>query len=81
MLRIEPAREPQGPEKIALSMRALSRDPWADAVELPGGDPVQDRVTRLQPFGAFVELVPGLDGLAHISELGAGRRLNHPTRS
>jgi small subunit ribosomal protein S1 len=32
----------------------------------------------LQPFGAFIELLPGIDGLAHISELGAGRRISHP---
>ncbi|MFZ0791188.1 MAG: S1 RNA-binding domain-containing protein, partial [Chromatiaceae bacterium] len=31
------------------------------------------------PFGAFIELAPGVDGLIHISELGAGRRLNHPS--
>jgi small subunit ribosomal protein S1 len=35
-------------------------------------------VTRLQPFGAFVEIAPGVEGLVHISELGAGRRVNHP---
>jgi small subunit ribosomal protein S1 len=35
-------------------------------------------VTRLQPFGAFVEIAPGVEGLVHISELGAGRRINHP---
>ena len=35
-------------------------------------------ITRLQPFGAFVEIAPGVEGLVHISELGAGRRINHP---
>ena len=35
-------------------------------------------ITRLQPFGAFIELMPGVEGLVHISELGAGRRINHP---
>ena len=35
-------------------------------------------MSRVQPFGAFVELAPGLEGLVHISELGAGRRVNHP---
>jgi predicted RNA-binding protein with RPS1 domain len=34
-------------------------------------------VRRLEPFGAFVELAPGLEGLVHISEIGGGRRLNH----
>jgi small subunit ribosomal protein S1 len=39
---------------------------------------VRGTITRLQPFGAFVEIAPGVEGLVHISELGAGRRINHP---
>ncbi|MEM6796998.1 MAG: S1 RNA-binding domain-containing protein, partial [Acidobacteriota bacterium] len=35
-------------------------------------------VQRLESFGAFVQLKPGVEGLVHISELGQGRRLNHP---
>jgi small subunit ribosomal protein S1 len=35
-------------------------------------------VTRLQAFGAFVELAPGVEGLVHVSELGAGKRVGHP---
>ena len=33
----------------------------------------------MQPFGAFVELAPGIDGLVHISELGANKRVDHPS--
>jgi small subunit ribosomal protein S1 len=36
------------------------------------------KVARMQPFGAFIELVPGVDGLLHVSELGEGKRLEHP---
>ena len=39
---------------------------------------MKGKITRLQPFGAFVEIAPGVEGLVHISELGAGRRINHP---
>lgn len=79
VLRIEPGTHPKQPEKIALSLRALSRDPWADAAErFPAGVRVRGVVTRLQPFGAFVEIEPGLEGLVHVSELGAGRRVTHP---
>ncbi len=80
VLRIEPSTDPKKREKIALSIRALSRDPWQDALDsFPVGTRVSGRVSRLQPFGAFIELAPGVDGLVHISELGAGRRINHPS--
>lgn len=79
VLRIEPSNNPKRPEKIALSIRALAQDPWADAAtQYPPGTQVSGKVTRLQSFGAFVELQPGLEGLVHISELGGGRRIAHP---
>ena len=80
VLRIEPPSGPKGREKIALSIRALARDPWQEAADsFPVGQRVSGKVSRLQPFGAFVELAPGIDGLVHISELGVGRRVNHPS--
>ncbi|WPL19574.1 30S ribosomal protein S1 [Thiorhodovibrio winogradskyi] len=79
VLRIEQTNNPRRPEKIALSIRALAQDPWSDAhSRFPVGTQVAGKVTRLQPFGAFVELAPGLEGLIHISELGGGRRVTHP---
>lgn len=79
VLRIEQTGNPKRPEKIALSIRALAKSPWSDIAErYPTGVEVNGRVTRTQPFGAFVELEPGVEGLVHISELGAGRRVNHP---
>lgn len=68
----------RGP-RIGLSLKALQADPFLDGTRhlTPGGR-VRGTVTRLQPFGAFVEIGPGVEGLVHISELGAGRRLNHP---
>jgi small subunit ribosomal protein S1 len=79
VLRIEQTDNPKRPEKIALSIRALARDPWQDASQrFPVGSRVKGTVTRLQPFGVFVEIEPGLEGLVHVSELGAGRRVSHP---
>jgi small subunit ribosomal protein S1 len=79
VLRIEQTGNPKRPEKIALSIRALAKDPWSDAADrYRPGNRVAGRVTRTQPFGAFVELEPGVEGMVHISELGAGRRVNHP---
>jgi small subunit ribosomal protein S1 len=39
---------------------------------------VNGKVVRLAPFGAFVKLEPGVEGLLHISNMGTGRRINHP---
>ena len=65
--------------RISLSLKALATDPWRDATaSLIEGLRVKGKITRLQPFGAFVEIDPGVEGLVHISELGAGRRINHP---
>ena len=79
VLRVDKTDNPKRPEKIALSIRALSQDPWNEvAQQFPVGSRVQGHVTRLQPFGAFIELAPGVEGLVHISELGAGKRIGHP---
>jgi small subunit ribosomal protein S1 len=79
VLRVDQTNNPKHPEKIALSLRALAKNPWTDAdQQFPVGTTVKGRVTRVQPFGAFVELLPGLEGMVHISELGAGRRVTHP---
>jgi small subunit ribosomal protein S1 len=54
-------------------------DPWervADAY--PVGSYHSGKVARLLPFGAFVTLADGVDGLIHISRLGAGKRIAHP---
>ncbi|HWO23976.1 MAG TPA: 30S ribosomal protein S1 [Kofleriaceae bacterium] len=84
VLKIEPAeRGARGDkdkgERISLSLKALASDPWRDATaNLAEGARVRGTITRLQPFGAFVEIAPAVEGLVHISELGAGRRINHP---
>ncbi len=78
VIKIEKGKDEKRPERISLSRRALERDPWRDAADrFPEGAAIPGRVMRLESFGAFVELAPGLEGLVHVSELGAGRRLNH----
>lgn len=65
--------------RIALSMKALERDPWAVfADELKVGQSVTGTVDRLQPFGAFVKLAEGVDGLLHISGIST-ERIEHPS--
>jgi small subunit ribosomal protein S1 len=57
-------------ERISLSIKAVQPGPWEEAAEkLHTGDVVQGTVKRLVPFGAFVEVLPGVEGLVHISEI------------
>ena len=56
--------------KISLGMRQLAGNPWMNAEDkYAKGKTVSGRVTRIEPFGAFIELEPGIEGLVHISEL------------
>ena len=55
-------------------MKQCMADPYhAHASSISEGDTVTGRITRLMPFGAFVELAPGVEGLIHISQLAEGR--------
>jgi ribosomal protein S1 len=59
--------------KLNLSVKQLSDDPWSTVVKkYPIGAKVQGKVTRTAPFGVFVTLEPGVDGLIHISKIPAG---------
>jgi small subunit ribosomal protein S1 len=65
--------------RLTLSLKAMQTDPWATAAEkYPVDSRISGPIVRLSPFGAFVRLEPGIEGLVHISNLGAGRRINHP---
>jgi small subunit ribosomal protein S1 len=68
------------PEKrISLGLKQALGDPWADVSQKFGvGSEVEGPVTRLMKFGAFVQIAEGVEGLVHISEIVADRRLNHP---
>ncbi len=66
-------------ERISLSIRKTLPDPWLKSVEgLESGQIVTGKVTRLTNFGAFIEIKPGLEGLAHISQL-ADFHVKHPS--
>ncbi|MFZ5754640.1 MAG: bifunctional 4-hydroxy-3-methylbut-2-enyl diphosphate reductase/30S ribosomal protein S1, partial [Bacillota bacterium] len=63
-------------EKVSLGLKQLIKSPWEAAKEKYAvGMVVQGKVVRIAPFGAFVELEPGVDGLIHISQL-ANKRVN-----
>jgi small subunit ribosomal protein S1 len=62
--------------KISLGLKQMSPDPWEDAAaRLNPGDRVTGVVTRLADFGAFVEVMPGVEGLIHVSEMSWTKRI------
>ncbi|MCE5266115.1 MAG: 30S ribosomal protein S1 [Deltaproteobacteria bacterium] len=67
-------------DRISLSLRTNLPDPWERVEkEFPEGASFTGTVARLTKFGAFVTLIPGVDGLIHISKLGRGKRITHPS--
>ncbi|MBI4962306.1 MAG: 30S ribosomal protein S1 [Desulfomonile tiedjei] len=66
-------------KRISLSLKQTLEDPWNLVDQKYSGERIATgRVSKLMNFGAFVELEPGIEGLIHISNLGMGRRINHP---
>jgi small subunit ribosomal protein S1 len=59
-------------QRISLGLKQTQTDPWQQVLDHYGeGDVVEGRVTKVVTFGAFVEILPGVEGLVHISELAA----------
>ncbi|MGH7820502.1 MAG: S1 RNA-binding domain-containing protein, partial [Candidatus Binatia bacterium] len=81
VVKLEP--DPSGGRgRVGLSLRALAPDPWQTAADrFPAGSSARGRVRRLEPFGAFVEVAPGLEGLVHVSRLVVDRRISHPRQA
>ncbi len=58
-------------EKLSLSMKRLSEDPWLEQIkDFSKGDEVEGTITRVTPFGAFIQIAPAIEALVHVSELG-----------
>ncbi|PIE68876.1 MAG: 30S ribosomal protein S1 [Deltaproteobacteria bacterium] len=69
----------KGQLKLSLSMKQAMTDPWEEITDrFKAGDKAVGKVTRCAPFGAFVELVPGVEGLVHISEMSYTKRVMKP---
>ena len=66
-------------ERINLSMKSLKGDPWENVLaNFHIGQKVSGKVTNITPFGAFVEIESGLEGLIHVSEMSWTKRVRHP---
>jgi small subunit ribosomal protein S1 len=73
-------KSPLRNSRISLSIRQTTDNPWKDITsKLAVGQSVAGTVTRLMPFGAFVELSPGIEGLVHVSEMSWVKRVKHPS--
>jgi len=69
----------QADRRISLGLKQALGDPWADvAQKYPVGSVVEGPVTSIQKFGAFVQIAEGVEGMVHIGDISADKRLNHP---
>lgn len=60
-------------DRLSLSIKQTTPDPWlSEAAKFHIGDDVDGTITRITPFGAFVQISPAVEALVHISELGEG---------
>lgn len=65
--------------RIALGLKQALGDPWADAPQkFPVGSVVEAPVTSLTKFGAFVQVSEGVEGMIHVADISAEKRINHP---
>ena len=65
--------------RIALGLKQTLTDPWFNVPQkFPVGSQIEGPVTKLMNFGAFVQLEEGIEGLIHVSEISADKRINHP---
>lgn len=65
--------------RFSLSMKAVTENPWTDISEkVQEGSVFTGKVIRNAPFGSFVEILPGIEGLVHLSEFSYEKRINKP---
>jgi small subunit ribosomal protein S1 len=66
-------------QRMSLGLKQALGDPWADAAQkFPLGSEVEGPVVSLTKFGAFVQLAEGIEGMVHVSDISAEKRINHP---
>ena len=69
----------QADRRISLGLKQALGDPWAEvARKYPVGSVVEGTVTSLQKFGAFMQLAEGVEGMIHVGDISAEKRINHP---
>jgi len=67
-------------ERVSLGLKQMTPNPWEDIENrFPVGDHVKGKITKLVPYGAFVEVATGVEGLIHVSELSWTKRITRPS--
>ena len=67
-------------ERVSLGLKQMTDNPWEDIeAKFPIGSQVKGKITKLLPYGAFVELQRGVEGLVHVSELSWVKRITRPS--
>src|SRR5271168_2923232 len=68
-----------GERRMSLGLKQTLGDPWADASQkFPAGSEVEGPITSFTKFGAFVQLAEGVEGMIHVSEISAEKRVERP---
>jgi small subunit ribosomal protein S1 len=68
-----------GDRRISLGLKQALGDPWVDAAQkFAVGSVVEGAVTSIQKFGAFVQVAEGVEGMVHVGDVSAEKRINHP---
>src|SRR5208283_4520886 len=68
-----------GEHRISLGLKQALGDPWAEVPrKFAAGSVIEGPITSITKFGAFVQLTEGVEGMIHVSEISAEKRINHP---
>ncbi|MGA9042920.1 MAG: 30S ribosomal protein S1 [Terriglobales bacterium] len=74
ILSVNPAER-----RLGLGLKQTLGDPWAEVAEkFAVGSAIEGPITSITKFGAFVQLAEGVEGMVHVSEISAEKRINHP---
>ena len=79
-LEVEILKVDHKAQRIGVGLKQLQPEPWSVVGEqFKPNDRVRGKVARIKEYGAFVEVLPGIEGLVHISDMSYGRRVRHPS--
>jgi small subunit ribosomal protein S1 len=68
-----------GERRMSLGLKQALGDPWVEiGQKFPAGSVIEGPITSITKFGAFVQLAEGVEGMIHVSEISAEKRINHP---